>query len=256
VPTTTITDHAESIIIISIMTDSSSNTFTERLHALRAQWAERPPQAPPLSEEAKRACLAELEEVCAALGSMRDDLRTAAEREAAEREAAEAALTERELIPTLVARVATADDAMRALGARVRGGVGHFPELWVGRIAYLAQVQAYTKVIDCFHGQLGAFSSVPMEQVQVDPNGTREQQRLQQQQMQQQCQMQQLEQKLEQHQQWLNGYLYSRAPYDAATLDPQLKALNAEKAALVCRLRLLECEGHAVPGLSKLLQLL
>jgi hypothetical protein len=118
------------------------------------------------------------------------------------------------------------------------------------------QVQAYTKVIDCFHGQLGAFSSVPKEQVQVDPNGTREQQRLQQLQQQQWYQRRQIEQQLEPHQYQLNGYLYSRAPYDAATLDPQLKALNAEKAALVCRLRLLECEGHAVPGLSKLLQLL
>ena len=83
----------------------------------------------------------------------------------------------------------------------------------------------------------------------MDPNGTCEQRQLQSLQMQQQYQKQQFEYQL-------NSYLYSRAPYDAATLDPQLKALNAEKAALVCRLRLLECEGHAVPGLSKLLQLL
>jgi cytochrome c556 len=145
---------------------------------------------------------------------------------------------------------------MRALGARVCKGFGHFPELWIDRAKYLAQVQAFTKEIDCLNGQLGAFSSVPKEPVQFDPNGTRQQQQLQQQQMQQQCQRQQLEQQLEQKQRWLNGYLYSRAPYDAATLDPQLKALNAEKAALVYRLRMLECEGHAVPGLSKLLQLL
>jgi cytochrome c556 len=118
----------------------------------------------------------------------------------------------------------------------------------------LAQVQAYTKVIDCFHGQLGAFSSVPKEPVQFDPNGTREQQLLQQQQMQQQYQRTQVEQKLEQKQSQLNGTLYGRTPYDAAALDPQLKALNADKAALVYRLRMLECEGHAVPGLDALLQ--
>ena len=239
------------------MTDHNSTStgiaFTERLQALRAQWAERASHTvPPLSADAERACLAELEEVCGALSTMRDDLRAAAEREAAEAARAEAALTETQLIPTLVARVATTDDTMRALGARVCNGFGHFPELWIDRAAYMAQMQASTKEIDCLRGQLRAFFA-PEVKVQIDPNGTREQQRLQQHQQHQQYQRQQIEQQLEQKQQWLNKYLYSRTPYDATTLDPQLKALNGDKAALVYRLRVLECQGHAVPGLDALL---
>ncbi len=40
----------------------------------------------------------------------------------------------------------------------------------------------------------------------------------------------------------------------AATMDPKLKVLNAEKGGLVYRLLMLECQGHAVPGLNAMLQ--
>ena len=240
------------------MTDHNSTStgiaFTERLQALRAQWAERASHTvPPLSADAERACLAELDEVCGALSTMRDDLRAAAEREAAEAARAEAALTETQLIPTLVARVATTDDAMRALGACVCNGVGRFPERWIDRAAYMAQMQASTKEIDCLHGQLGAFTATEEKVRQAQQQYQRRHSELMQQQAQQQYQRQQIEQQLEQKQQWLNKYLYSRTPYDATTLDPQLKALNGDKAALVYRLRVLECQGHAVPGLNALL---
>jgi hypothetical protein len=37
-------------------------------------------------------------------------------------------------------------------------------------------------------------------------------------------------------------------------MDPKLKVLNAEKGGLVYRLLMLECQGHAVPGLNAMLQ--